>query len=350
MSQSPCNLVTGALGFVGLYLVEALLRAGIPVVGLSRLDPGQPPPAQAGNFTLVEDPGPPPGAAHLHGSVRYHGEAGDWYYLHCPLEEPDPVRNLLDTLRPTAVYHLAAQSSAAVSFTDPGDTFASNLIGTLHLLEAVRALPQTLWPVVLAVGSAEEYGDQSDRRQPLTEDLPLEPISPYGVSKAAQTMLCRQYARSYALPVVIARPFNHTGPGQDQRFAFPSFAAQIAAAEAGTGPAEISVGNLSAVRDFLDVRDVIAAYRLLVATGTPGEVYNICSGQPLTIADGLDLLRAAAELPITLRDDPQRQRPSDIPYLVGDNRKFIAQTGWSPEYDRAGIFSALLQYARRPSA
>jgi len=350
MNQSPCNLVTGALGFVGLYLVEALLRTGIPVVGLSRLDPGQPPPARAGNFTLVEDTGPPPGATSLRGAVRYHGEAGDWYYLHCPLEEPDPVRDLLNTLRPTAVYHLAAQSSAAVSFTDPGDTFASNLIGTLHLLEAARALPQTLWPVVLAVGSAEEYGDQSDRHQPLTEDLPLEPISPYGVSKAAQTMLCRQYARSYTLPVVIARPFNHTGPGQDQRFAFPSFAAQIAAAEAGTGPAEISVGNLSAVRDFLDVRDVIAAYRLLVTEGTPGEVYNICSGQPLTIADGLDLLRAAAELPITLRDDPQRQRPSDIPYLVGDNRKFIAQTGWSPEYDRAGIFSALLQHARRPSA
>ena len=168
MNQSPCNLVTGALGFVGLYLVEALLRAGIPVVGLSRLDPGQPPPAKAGNFTLVEDFDPPPGTAHLRGAVRYHGEAGDWYYLHCPLEEPEPVRSLLDTLHPTAVYHLAAQSSAAISFSDPGDTFASNLIGTLHLLEAVRALPQTLWPVVLAVGSAEEYGDQRDSGQALT--------------------------------------------------------------------------------------------------------------------------------------------------------------------------------------
>lgn len=350
MIPTSCNLVTGALGFVGLYLVEALLRAGLPVVGLSRLEPGQAPPARAGNFRLAEDSVLPAAEPLWRGAVRYHGDMGDWYHLHCPLEDEQPIRDLVAALRPTVIYHLAAQSSAAHSFTDPGDTFASNLLGTLHLLEAVRALPPAVWPVTLAIGSAEEYGDQQAQGEPLTEELPLAPISPYGVSKAAQTLLCRQYAHSYTLPVIVARPFSHTGPGQDTRFVFPNFAAQIAAAEAGQQPAEIAVGNLAAVRDFLDVRDVIAAYRLLVAAGTPGEVYNVCSGQPLTIADGLRRLLAESRLPISVREDPARARPSDIPYLVGDNAKLVAQTDWAPAYDQQRMLSALLQHARRRSA
>jgi GDP-4-dehydro-6-deoxy-D-mannose reductase len=217
----------------------------------------------------------------------------------------------------------------------------------LNLLEGVRALPEAQRPVLLNVGSGEEYGPQPPERQPLAEDAPLRPCSPYGVSKVAQTLLCLQYVRSYDLPVVTVRAFNHTGPGQDTRFVFPNFARQIAAAEAGAAPRQIAVGNLEAVRDFLDVRDVVAAYRLLVKEGCPGEIYHVCSGIPLTIRQGLDILLGAAHCPISLRNDPERNRPSDLPILVGDNAKLRAATGWEPEWDITRTLPGLLAEARK---
>jgi len=167
------------------------------------------------------------------------------------------------------------------------------------------------------------------------------------VSKTAQTLLCRQYARSFGLEVVMARSFSHTGPGHDTRFAFPSFARQIAAAEAGAGPAEIAVGDLTPIRDFLDVRDVVAAYQLLAADGTPGEIYNICSGRALTMQEGLDILVAESRVPIRIRRDPDRARPSDIPMMVGDNTKLRNQTGWKPVRDLADTLRSLLVEARK---
>jgi GDP-4-dehydro-6-deoxy-D-mannose reductase len=245
------------------------------------------------------------------------------------------------------VYHLAAQSSAAASFVDPCGTFAANVGGTLHLLEAVRALPEAERPVLLSVGSAEEYGPQPASAYPLKEDTDLNPLSPYGVSKVAQTLLCRQYARSHDLPVIMTRSFSHTGPGHDTRFAFPNFARQIAAAEAGAGPAEITTGNLAAVRDFLDVRDVVAGYRLLLKEGRPGEIYHVSSGNPLTISQGLEILVDAARCPVTVRRDPDRDRPSDTPVMVGDNAKLRAETGWEPEWDIKDTLAALLDEARK---
>jgi GDP-4-dehydro-6-deoxy-D-mannose reductase len=245
------------------------------------------------------------------------------------------------------IYHLAAQSSAAASFQDPVGTMDANLRGTLNLLEAVRALPEAAWPAILSVGSCEEYGPHPEQDQPLTETAALNPISPYAVSKVAQTLLCAQYVRAWQVPVVMVRSFSHTGPGQDARFAFPAFARQIAAAEAGRGPAEIAVGDLSAVRDFLHVRDVIDAYRLLMKEGRPGEIYNVCSGRALTIREGLEIMIAEAACPITVRTDPDRLRPADTPVMVGDNTTLKTETGWLPEWDMALTLRELLAEARR---
>lgn len=366
MSAGGPILVTGARGFVASYLIADLLADGARVVGLDRSVADLAPPAP-GPDRPAADPAPAPCAprawpwraapsgAATPREVALRGESGAWTLTACPLENAAAVAELVARLRPAAIFHLAAQSSAAVSFADPAGTFAANAVGSLNLLEAVRALPAAARPPLLSVGSAEEYGAPG-AAAPLTERSPLRPVSPYGVSKAAQTMLALAYHRAYGLPVVVARPFSHTGPGQDARFVFPSLARQIAAAErelaagAGvSGAGAIAVGDLSPVRDYLDVRDVVRAYRLLLARGRPGQVYNVCSGQPLTIQRGLDILLAAARHPCTARVDPARLRPADIPYLVGDAGRLRADTGWRPERDITTTLQDLLAWARKES-
>ena len=344
LKHEPCNLVTGALGFVGLHLVRSLIMAGQSVVGFGRLEPGQTIPEQIGPFRIDGT------SDAIAGAVLYRASFGAFWFVPGPLEDPAPIAELMQALRPVMVYHLAGQSSAAVSFREPRDTFVSNVIGSLNLLEAIRDLPDADRPVLLAVGSAEEYGVHDEAEGPLRETAACDPISPYGVSKLAQTQLCRQYARSHGLPVLIVRSFAHTGPGHDPRFAFPSFARQIAAAEAGQGPKTIETGNLSAVRDFLDVRDVVYAYRLLMKEGTPGEIYNVSSGSPLTIQAGLEILAQHASCQIEVRRDPARSRPSDIPYLVGDSTRLKDITGWEPEWSIAQTLADLLAEARKEFA
>jgi GDP-4-dehydro-6-deoxy-D-mannose reductase len=337
-------MVTGALGFVGRHLVRSLVLAGLPVVGIDRVRPGDTPPERVGEF--LRQPGDP----EYPGFFHYEGPAGSFHYLTCPLDQAGPLAAAMASLQPVMVYHLAAQSSAALSFQDPGGTLDTNIRGTLNLLEAVRALPEAAWPVLLSVGSCEEYGPQPAETYPLKEDAPLNPLSPYAVSKVTQTLLGRQYATAWDMPVILVRSFSHTGPGQDPRFAFPAFARQIAAAEAGKGPAEIATGDLSGVRDFLHVKDVIDAYRLLMKEGRPGEIYNVCSGRPLTIREGLDIMIAEAICPISVRTDPARLRPADTPIMVGDNSKLISETGWAPEWDITQTLRDLLIEARRELA
>lgn len=339
--HQPCNLVTGALGFVGRHLTRSLLLAGHPVVGLDRHPADGSLPEKVGSFTLA---GPSPDWPD---AMEYTADCGRFFYVPCPMEDTDRVMRLVDRLRPVMIYHLAAQASAASSFRHPGPTFATNVQGTLNLLEAVRALPVVDRPALLSVGSCEEYGPHPENSFPLREIATLNPVSPYGVSKVAQTLLCRQYALSYELPVMMTRSFSHTGPGHDTRFAFPSFARQIAAAEASAGPAEIGTGDLSIVRDFLDVRDVVAAYRLLLKEGRPGEIYNVSSGIPLTIDRGLEILVDSARCPIKVSRDPALRRPSDTPIMVGNSTKLRRETGWEPEWDINSTLGDLLNAARK---
>ncbi len=337
----PINLITGALGFVGMHLTRSLLLAGLDVVGVGKHSPGETLPVTIGEFSQIS------GDPDLSGSVRYEGPAGVFTYLVMDLQQPAPVLDLVKKIKPVMVYHLAAQSSAAYSFNHPAETFRSNVMGTVNLLEAVRALPVALHPVVLSVGSCEEYGPQDPSAYPLQENAALNPLSPYAVSKVSQTLLCRQYVKAWDLPIIAVRSFSHTGPGQDSRFVFPSFARQIAAAEAGSGPAEILTGDLSVVRDFLNVRDVVTAYRLLMKEGFPGEIYNVSSGQSVTIQHGLDTMIGLADCPITVRQDPALMRPTDTPIIIGDNSKLCRDTGWQPEWDLTTTLGSLLDEARK---
>jgi GDP-4-dehydro-6-deoxy-D-mannose reductase len=183
--------------------------------------------------------------------------------------------------------------------------------------------------------------------EPIAEDHPLGPASPYGVSKLAQEMLA---LRAHELPVVVARPFNHAGPRQDDTFATSSFGLQIAEIEAGLREPVLRVGNLSARRDITDVRDVVRAYRLLVERGQPGRVYNVCSGHAYRVGDLLDALVGMSDVAIRVETDPARLRPSDNPIVLGDHSRVTAETGWSPEIPIETTLRDLLAYCRERTA
>jgi GDP-4-dehydro-6-deoxy-D-mannose reductase len=312
-------LITGAGGFVGRHLTRHLEAGGRTVLGCDRA-----------------------GVASGDGSLLA------WDLGSREPEAPERLADLLADREVAAVVHLAGQSSAGASFDDPAGTVAANLLGTLELLEGLRALTARGRPVprALVIGSAEEYGAAASE-DGCREDDPVLPISPYGTSKAAATQLTVQYHHRFKLPVIPIRPFSHTGPGHDDRFVFPSFAAQIAAIEAGRGEPVLRVGNLSPARDFLDVRDVVAAYRTLLDGGEPGTVYNVCSGSTLTIRDGLEILLGFSSAPVRVEPDPARQRPVDIPVLVGDPSRLREATGWTPRVEFRDTLGDLLEAARR---
>jgi GDP-4-dehydro-6-deoxy-D-mannose reductase len=243
---------------------------------------------------------------------------------------PECVRSSSASAR-DAIVHLAGQAFVPVSLRDPLGTVDVNAAGTARLLEAVRGFRDAGGGAVrtLIVSSAEVYGIHRPERMPLDESTPLRPANPYAASKAAAEAFALAWGRSYELDILVARPFNHIGPGQDERFAVATFARQLAAIAAGAPPVML-VGNLTAQRDFLDVRDVCEAYVALLAYGKGGEVYNICSGQAVRIQEVLRQLITIAHVPVEVREDPERMRPSDLPILVGYASKLRAATGWEP--------------------
>jgi GDP-4-dehydro-6-deoxy-D-mannose reductase len=294
----PEVLVTGASGFVGPYLVAALEARGKQVV------------APAGGAAL-------------------------------DLTDRLAVDRFVREVAPAEVYHLAALSSVAASFDDPTPAYAVNVMGTLHLLDAVRKhAPQAR---VLVVSSAEVYGGSAPR---LFEHSPLLPASPYAASKAAAEMIAIQHARAYGLHVVRARAFNHTGPGQAARFAVSAFARQIARIEVGRQDPVLGVGNLAARRDFLDVRDVVEAYLALVGAGQAGAVYNVCSGRAIALQELLDGLLAHAKVGITVERDPALFRPLDVPEVCGDPGAIHAATGWQARIPLEKTLADVLAYWR----
>jgi GDP-4-dehydro-6-deoxy-D-mannose reductase len=287
-------LVTGAKGFVGRYLLDALRAEG------------------AHTFACG---GP---------------NDRDEYDRTIDVRDERTLQNALETFRPTVIFHLAAQTFVPESVRAPIETYEINAMGTARLAHAVRGYAADSPVRIVFASSAEAYGPRDPSEYPLHERLDLRPGNPYGASKAAAEAILLGEARSYGTDVVIARAFNHVGAGQREEFVVASLAAQLARIAAG-GPPQLLAGNLSAARDFLDVRDVAAAYIALARGGERGEVYNVCSGRAVTIADVLRELIAIARVPVEVREDPKRVRSADISLSVGSPAKLRARTGWVPQ-------------------
>jgi GDP-4-dehydro-6-deoxy-D-mannose reductase len=260
------------------------------------------------------------------------------------LRDAEAARQLIEQVRPDRIYHLAGQAFVGDSWSRPWDTIETNMRAQVNLLEAVVAAGLT--PRILVVGSAEEYGRVDPQSLPIAEDSPLLPDSPYALSKIGQDLLGLQYHLSHGLPIVRVRPFNHIGPRQNHRFVAPAFASQIAAIEAGQQPPVLQVGNLSARRDFTDVRDMARAYALAVESGAAGQVYNVGSGRSWSVQELLAVLLSFATVSIRVELDPARLRPIDVPDLVAQARKFKQRTGWEPQISFEQSLRDLLDYER----
>lgn len=308
-------VVTGANGFVGAYLSSELIEAGYEVIAVDRVERNgeSAPPVPEGIESVL-----------------------------CDILDVDAVREVFSRFEPDAVFHLAAQSSASRSFGDPRGTFEANLMGALNILEADRA--SEMQSRMLFIGSAEEYGRREPDEMPLGEDSPIEPLNPYAASKAAQNLLAMQYFRAFGSAVLATRSFNHTGPGQRTDFALPSFARQCALIRAGKAEPVIRTGNLEVVRDFLDVRDVVRAYRLIMEKGDPGVTYNVCSGSGLKLSDSLKEMTQEAGAEVRIETDPKLLRPADIPVLVGDSSKLKKDTGWVRKIPAARMIRDLVAW------
>jgi GDP-4-dehydro-6-deoxy-D-mannose reductase len=251
----------------------------------------------------------------------------------------------VDSLRPDAVLHLAAQSSVASSFKDPAATFAVNFLGTLNLLQALSAIG--FHGAFLYVGSADVYGHVPDTELPVVEARPLFPRSPYAVSKVAAEAICYQWSQTEGIKIVLSRPFNQIGPGQDTRFAIADFARQIAEIRLGKRSPVLITGDIDVTRDFTDVRDAVRAYHLLLETGKNGETYNICTGQDRSVRALIEEMFRIAGIDAELRPDPSRLRPVEQRRMAGDPGKIREQSGWVAEIPLRKTLSDILQDAER---
>ena len=311
-------LITGIAGFVGGHLAEYCLKQSCEVHGLDRLD------------SEKKLPEAIDGKIHLH---------------NVDIRDTSALMGMLYKIRPDRIFHLAAQSYVPLSWRSPQDTLATNILGQANLFEALRELG--LKPRVHVAGSSEEYGWVAPSEIPIVETNPLRPLSPYAVSKVTQDLMAYQYHRSYNLHAVRTRAFNHTGPRRGEHFVTSSFARQIALIESGQQKSTMYTGNLDAIRDFSDVRDIVRAYWMALETCESGEVYNICSETGRSIADVLKIYLTTTKSKIDIRKDPARLRISDLPIVVGSSKKFREATGWTPEIPFEQTLEDLLNDWRR---
>jgi len=297
-------LITGINGFVGPYLKRCLLENNFEVDGT--------------DISAGED-------------VDYRVD----------LLDKGKIEDLITKIKPELIFHLAAQSSVKKSWENPELTTKINVEGTRNLLDAV--LKAGINPKILTVGSGEIYG--TTKKVPFKETSPLNPNSPYSKSRLAQEKLVRNYFDRFGINVIISRSFPHTGPSQSPTFVCSGFAKQIAEIEKGMLES-IKVGNLEAKRDYTDVRDMTKAYLFAIERCVSGEIYNICSGKAFSISSILDILTGLSNAKIKVEKDHTKMRPSDIPILLGDNTKFIEQTGWKPEIPFEKTLKDILDYWR----
>lgn len=305
-------LIIGGAGFVGGYLIRELKAAGQQVCATC-----------LENETIREDCG------------RYVLDILD----------AKAVEDIIADIQPDVIYHLAAQSSVSLSWKKPRLTADINVIGTINVLEAVRSQEKKIR--LLLIGSGEEYGFIRPDACPLTEDEPLNPGNIYAATKACQGMLGEIYARAYKMDIIMVRAFNHSGPEQLPVFVISDFCRQIAMIEKGNAPAVMSVGNLTARRDFTDVRDVVRAYRLLGEKGVSGRTYNVGRGKAVAIQYILDTALGFSAADIEVRQDPARMRASDIPVIEPDTARILSDTGWKAEISMEKTIEDTLNYWRK---
>ena len=315
------SLIIGGAGFVGAYLVRHLKN-----------DLGQ-------DVVVTKMP---------REQVKVDGVDMDSIQV-CDLDilQKESIVALFREIRPDYIYHLAAQSSVSVSWKNPALTVYVNVKGGVNVLEALRELDYK--PRVLFIGSGEEYGHILPNETPIKEENVSRPGNIYAATKACQNMLAKIYADAYGLDVMMVRAFNHIGPNQMPLFVVADFCKQVAEIEAGNREPVMKVGNLSAKRDFTDVRDVVRAYALLMKSGCAGETYNIGSGHAIAIEDILKQILDHSTVEIRVEVDPERLRPVDVPIIEADTTKVYEATGWKPEISLEQTIRETLDYWRTKS-
>jgi len=322
--MKKCVLITGITGFVGSHLADYILEhhRDTKIVGLVRWR------SPKDNITHILDR-----------VTLEHGDLGDLSSL----------RTILARHSPGVIFHLAAQSYVDFSFRAPGATLATNVLGTSNLLEAVREQKdaRSYDPIIHICSSSEVYGQVRPDEVPIKEENPFRPASPYAVSKVGEDMIALQYWLSWQIRTIRTRMFTHTGPRRGEVFALSSFAKQIAAIEARVQKPVLKVGNLDSVRTWMDVRDAVRAYWLLVEKCKPGDVYNIGGSVTMTVREMLDrLLSYSTGKRIRVEVDPARLRPSDVTLQIPSIEKFVAMTGWMPEIPFEQTIADTLNYWR----
>jgi len=318
-------LITGIEGFVGSHLADFLLEKGTyEVYGIKRWN----------NSRLRN-------IRHLLDKIEF---------IDCDITDPISVRNLLSTLKPDKIYHLAAESFVSPSWDHPTHYMNVNYNGTVNFLDAMKVLK--INPRFLIPGSGEEHGEIHEEELPITEDTIFRPVNPYAVTKIAQDLIGYVYYRSYGLNVIRTRAFNHEGPRRDYVFGIASYAYQIAKIEAGKQESIIKVGHMDDKRNFTHVKDLVKAYYLAMEKCKPGELYLIGSEDQSKIHTFKEVLNMLIEMStldknaVKIEVEPKFVRPTSVPRLIGDTRKFRELTGWKPEISFEELLKDILDYWR----
>lgn len=311
-------LITGCTGFVGKHFLKYLDNNEMPaqVLGIDINLPDE----RESDYKCIR-----------------------WHYEVFDLLDTDKLTNIMYQFQPNLILHLASYSSVAFSWKEPTSSFQNNTNIFLNLLEAVRKL--NLKARILSVGSSEEYGKVSKENLPLTEDSPLMPSSPYAVARVSQELLSKIYVDGYGLDIIMTRSFNHLGPGQKVIFALPSFAKQIVEIKkARLEEGELMVGDISVVRDFIDVRDVVSAYYLLLQKGKRGEVYNVCSGRGVSLEEIIKKMASLLGIKVRIHMHEKLIRPSDNSVIIGYNEKLKRETDWQIRYSLKESLQDVMAY------
>jgi GDP-4-dehydro-6-deoxy-D-mannose reductase len=312
MPSKKRALVTGAGGFIGSHLATFLHSRGWFVVGSYLLE----------------------------GTNRFSDSAG-LRFVQCDLRNGQRISHLLEEYKPTHIFHLGAQSLPTASWADPVFTFESNVMGSLYLFEAVRRMKK--FPIVVSACSSAEYGHVPSSAIPVTEEQPLHPLHPYGISKVCLDLLAREYFLDYGIPAVNLRLFNTTGPGKTND-APSDFVQQLIRIKKGEQAPAMEVGNLAPRRAFLDVRDTVRAFYVAAAKGKRGESYNICATSTQQVGAMLRLAIKLAGVKVEVREAQRLMRPSDEKIIFGSTRKFQRDTGWAPQFTLEETLKSMLDF------